>query len=163
MLLDDLQYLHLPADHREAAHFQNPGARVALQVRASGEPIGDDIHRHVHPHRPPRLRLSRWPPRLSDHRPPVVKSRGGVAVLERRHVPVLDRHVRRQGHVGARPRRGGAVDELQFVDLDSVHDYDGVFHSEHGEDEDYDDDDLEEEESGGAAAALDAFFLVDFL
>lgn len=92
---------------------------------------------------------------LPNNRPMVVQGGGGVAVLERREVGVLNRYIGYQRHVDPW-FWDRTVHKLQPGDDDPVQIDPGVSHSKHREDQNYDHHRLDEQESSDAAAALEA-------
>lgn len=95
MLLHYIHHVHPSRNPRIATHCQQPRIHVRLQVWVGREHVRDDIHGNIHPHGPSGL-CSAWRTSSLAHHCAVIIQRGGsVAVLERSHVRVLHRNIRR--------------------------------------------------------------------
>lgn len=98
------------------------------------DPIRYHFHGHIHPHSPTRLRPPRRTMRLSDHHAAVEERGRRVLIVEGREVRVLHGDVGSEADIRPRPWGGGAVEELETVDGDSVHTDDWILDFEYGED-----------------------------
>lgn len=99
IFLENIKDLHPAADFCIAAHSQSSRTDIFRKAWNSKNPVGDDIHRQIHPQGMPRLGLAGRNLSLTHHFPAIVYGRRAVAISKRRRVGVFHRNVGGEGDI----------------------------------------------------------------